>query len=671
MIDVDDTSGIEQLQEIFDRISSSINDMAQTPTELITKLKNASRDSINFLQTAVKGEVKSAEENLEKVSNQVCLLQELVDSALNGNVPEEISQPQVCDSSNEGNDESKALISEEDAALLQDFISEAAEHIESAEAGLLELENQPDDEENLNLIFRSFDTIKGMAGFLDLAEIGSLAHTSENLLDLARKGQVLLIDENVDVIFEAIDALKQMVENLRASVKSGCTATPQQGLEALLTRLEACTLEKADTKQEIDNNVPAGSTNQKAAKSQPKMETSNNLRSIKASSDSEKVKISTKRLDDLVNMVGELVIAQSMVAQDVNDLSASSEGFNRKVTHQGKIIRDMQELAMSMRMVPLAGVFQKMTRLVRDLSQKAGKQVRFNTKGEETELDRNIIDKVADPLVHMIRNAVDHGIESAEQRLNAGKEPAGQICLQAFHQAGSIVIEIQDDGKGLDKDRILKKAVDKGVIEPGQVLPDEKVFELIFHPGLSTAQKITDVSGRGVGMDVVRKNIEALRGRVDITSIAGKGTTFSIRLPLTLAIIDGQIVSVGKQRYIIPINSIIHSLRPTSEQIHSVHGKGEVVMMRKELLPLVRLHRLFDITASTTDPSESLLVIVEEDGKKCCLLVDELLGQQQIVIKTLGNGLGKIKGVSGCSIMGDGKINLILDVPGLVDLAQS
>jgi two-component system chemotaxis sensor kinase CheA len=311
-----------------------------------------------------------------------------------------------------------------------------------------------------------------------------------------------------------------------------------------------------------------------------------------------------------------------------------------------------------------------MARLARDLSRKASKQVDFVTVGEETELDRTVVDKIADPLVHMVRNSLDHGIEPGEVRVKAGKKATGRVELRAFHQAGNIVIEIEDDGKGLDKNRILKKAIDNGVVDSGQELPDEEVFKLVFHPGLSTAEKVTSVSGRGVGMDVVKKNIESLRGKIEIGSTPGKGTIFTIRLPLTLAVIDGQVVSIGEHRYIIPINSIVRSLRPTAQQISSVQNRGEMVLERGELMPLVRLHRLFGVIPATEDPTEALVVVVEEDDRRCSLLVDDLLGQQQVVIKSLGEALGRVRGVSGGAIMGDGKVSLILDIPGLIKLAQ-
>jgi two-component system chemotaxis sensor kinase CheA len=271
----------------------------------------------------------------------------------------------------------------------------------------------------------------------------------------------------------------------------------------------------------------------------------------------------------------------------------------------------------------------------------------------------------------MVRNSVDHGIESPEERKKMRKNPNGQIELRAFHQAGNIIIEIEDDGRGLSKDRILKKAIESGIVKANQKLSDQEIFELIFHAGFSTAQKVTNVSGRGVGMDVVKKNTESLRGKININSIPGKGTTFTIRLPLTLAIIDGLVVKVGNERYIIPIGSILGIIKPALKQFISVQNRGEMVMVRGQLVHMIRLHKLFGVVPKTEDITESLLVLVEEEeGKKCCLLIDELLGHQQVVIKSLDKGLGKVKGISGGAIMGDGKVSLILDIPGLIELAQ-
>ena len=326
---------------------------------------------------------------------------------------------------------------------------------------------------------------------------------------------------------------------------------------------------------------------------------------------------------------------------------------------------------MSLRMVPLKGTFQKMARLVRDLARKAGKNVQFVTDGEETEIDRNMVEVLGDPLVHMIRNAVDHGVESPDDRVQAGKTPGGIVRLRAFHAAGNVVIELSDDGKGLDREKILAKAIERGLIEPGREVPDSEVFAMIFHPGFSTADKITDVSGRGVGMDVVKKGLEAIRGRIDISSKQGEGSTFALQLPLTMAITDAMLLSVGDQRYLLPTMSIEQSFRPTKGMVSTVTGQGEVVMLRGNLLPLFRLHKLFNVSCVSTDPYEALLMVVESDGRRCALMADELLGQQQVVIKTLGQSFGQIPGVAGAAILGDGHVGLILDAFGILQLATT
>ncbi len=567
------------------------------------------------------------------------------------------------------------VITEQDAPLVMDFVTEGMEHVETAEAALLELETKPGDNEVLNKIFRGFHTIKGMAGFLNLTEIGTLAHAAENILDLARKGKMVVVGPISDLIFEVIDAKKKMLAILKDCVQSSkpVPSYPAAGeliaklklaAEGKLTQSAPVTPQQASP-QAVQQPTPQVSQPQTPAAAQ----SSAGQQETTESHDKESIKVSTTRMDKLINTVGELVIAQLMVAEETGT-NALDSGLSRKVVHQSKIIRELQELSMVMRMVPIQGVFQKMARIVRDLSHKTGKQIDFVTRGEETELDRNIVDKITDPLVHMIRNSVDHGIESLEERAKTGKNPVGRVELRAYHQAGNIVIEVNDDGKGLNKERILQKAIEGGFVEAGQHLSDEEIFKFVFRPGLSTAEKVTAVSGRGVGMDVVKRNIDSLRGKIDISSTPGQGSTFAIRLPLTLAIIDGQIVRVGKERYIIPIGSIIHSFRPVKGQVQSIQRSAEVVMVSNELLPVIRLHNHFNIQPQSNDICDCLLVVVEADGTKCSLLVDDLLGQQQVVIKSLGEGLGKVTGISGGAIMGDGHVCLILDVPGLVELAR-
>jgi len=688
MLDAADLSDAQQLETILGQISAAVAELGQAPGEFQTTLAGTASEAAATLHRIIAREVDDAGAALGVVSKAICDLQgllskfdagqALIDEPAGQTVSETAAPPagEAAATDAASSDETSAApeaisISEEDAPLVLDFITEANEHIETAESALLELENQTDDE-LINKIFRGFHTIKGMAGFLNLTDIGSLAHSAENLLDLARKGKLVLAGDNSDVVFESIDLLKKMLAALSEAVESGGPVAPQPQLAGLLEKLKAAAEGRTPV---VTVNAPQAQEDDKkldaVLEEKPEAKKAKATSGAVAHASEEKIKVSTTRLDNLINMTGELVIAQLMVAEEINSTESFDHEMVRKVAHQGKIVRELQELSMSMRMVPVQGVFQKMARLARDLSRKAGKPVDFVMMGEETELDRTVVDKIADPLVHMVRNSVDHGIEPSDDRVKAGKNPTGRVELRAFHQAGNIVIEIEDDGKGLDKDRILKKAVDNGVVEPGQELADEDVFKLVFHPGLSTAEKITSVSGRGVGMDVVKKNIESLRGKIDISSTPGQGTIFTIRLPLTLAVIDGQVVSIGTHRYIIPINSIIRSLRPTPQQLSSVQGRGEMVLEREELMPLVRLYQLFGVKPATEDPTQALVVVVEEDGKRCCLLVDDLLAQQQVVIKSLGEALGAVHGVSGGAIMGDGKVSLILDVPGLIKLAQT
>ena len=686
MLSPADYSEVDQLQTIFTQISEQIAVENDGPLELLRQTQDTVSGLSELVEKMLLVQADDSGQCIDAISKSVMELQEQIKQVTDPKPEIDRVCEEAVPETNDASASDELRIPEEDVPLVLDFIAESCEHIESAEAGLLELETKPDDKEVLNLIFRAFHTIKGMAGFLNLVEIGSLAHLTENLLDMARKGEILLVGARTDILFESIDRMKKMIDALKTAIENQSGVCPQQDLPALLKKLEAAAAgNAAESPQPNDGQSDLHETAEPQSSpvpAEPKTDgvlqedgPRNDVESPKGTDHKigaadEKIKVSTTRLDDLVNMAGELVIAQLMVAEAAASGEISPYDLNRKVSHQGKIIRELQELSMSMRMVQISGVFQKMARLVRDVSRKAEKQINFVTDGEETELDRSIVDKIADPLIHMLRNSVDHGVESPEKRRQAGKEPVGKIELRAFHQAGNIVIEIEDDGKGLDKERILKKAIDNGVVDAEQQLTDDQIYKLIFHAGLSTAEKITSVSGRGVGMDVVKKNIESLRGRVDITSTPGKGTVFTIRLPLTLAMIDGQVVTVGENRYIIPINAIIGTLRPQAGQISTIQNRTEMVLVRGELMPLIRLYKLFSVSPLTEDPTEALLVIVEDDERKCCLLVDDLLAQQRVVIKNLGDGLGKVECASGGAIMGDGKVSLILDIPSLIKRSQ-
>jgi two-component system chemotaxis sensor kinase CheA len=383
------------------------------------------------------------------------------------------------------------------------------------------------------------------------------------------------------------------------------------------------------------------------------------------------VKVDTQKLDSLVDLVGEMVIAQSLVGQNRELSQLQNEQLNRDMAQLGRITKDLQRIVMSLRMVPIRATFHKMNRLVRDVSTKVGKRVELVTEGEDTELDRTIVEEISDPLIHMIRNSVDHGIEKPEVRRQNGKPELGRVSLKAFHQGGSIVIEIKDDGRGLDRDRILAKAVEKGLVRPGEQVPDAQVFNLILAAGFSTAEKVTDLSGRGVGMDVVKRNIEKLRGKLEIQSRPGEGSTFSIYLPLTLAIIDGLLVGVGEQRYIVPTLLVRESFRPKAEMIHTVHGRGEMVNVRGHLLPMLRLHEHLGVEPASNDPEQSIAVVVEAGTDARCILVDKLIGKQEVVIKSLGETFRRNRCLAGAAILGDGHVGLILDPQALVHLESA
>ena len=442
-----------------------------------------------------------------------------------------------------------------------------------------------------------------------------------------------------------------------AVVESASVAAPASPAAAALTPVTEPVAESIATKKRSgeDRRVEKKSSGS-AAPGSP------------ASTSSETVRVDRDRLDKMINQIGELVIGTSMVEQDWSRFHPDME--SAALVQLGKIVRDLQEMSLSLRMVPIAASFQKMTRIVRDLSHRLGKQIHLETEGEDTELDKTVVDQIGDPLLHMVRNSVDHGIELPEERIAAGKSPEGTICLKAYHQGGNFIIEIQDDGKGLDRDRILRKAIERGIVSENDNLSDEDIYGLIFAAGFSTAEQVTDVSGRGVGMDVVRRNVEALQGSISIRSQKGKGCRMIVRLPLTLAILDGLLVRVANDSYVIPLLSVVESINQKDRDIKAVLSKGEVITLRGEIVPLLRLDRILNLRQSHDNTDSNLLVIVEDQGRKYSLAVDELLGQQQVVIKNLEANFQKVPGVAGATILGDGRVALILDINGISALAS-
>jgi two-component system chemotaxis sensor kinase CheA len=391
-----------------------------------------------------------------------------------------------------------------------------------------------------------------------------------------------------------------------------------------------------------------------------------------ASSEGSSIRVGIDKVDALINMMGELVITQSMLSDigekfDMSQLERLREGL----VQLERNTRVLQESVMRIRMLSIASVFNRFPRLVRDLERKLGKQVRLELHGEHTELDKTVLEKIGDPLVHLVRNAIDHGLESPEKRRAAGKSDTGTLKLNAYHEGGNIVVQISDDGAGLNHAAIVAKAQQRGLVAPGQELSDAEVAELIFQPGFSTAAQATDLSGRGVGMDVVRRNVRDLGGTVGVRSVTGQGSTFTIALPLTLAIIDGLVTAVGDERYIVPLISIVESLRLKADKVRKIAGGGEVFLFRDEYLPMMRLYKTFGCAEAVSDIESGIVVVVEEDGRRVGLLVDDLLGQQQAVVKSLEAHYQRVRGISGATILSDGSVALIVDVSGVVRLGQS
>lgn len=387
--------------------------------------------------------------------------------------------------------------------------------------------------------------------------------------------------------------------------------------------------------------------------------------------DTTSIRVDTVKIDRLINLVGELVITQSMLS----DLGSRFEMSQlpvllERMAQLERNTREIQERVMGIRMVPIGNTFSRFPRLVRDLSGKSGKKIQLILSGEETELDKTVIESIGDPLTHLVRNSADHGLEPPEERIAAGKSEQGVIRLNAFHEGGNICITVEDDGRGLNRDKIWAKALKQGLVSESDKLSDDQIWPLIFRPGFSTAEKVTDVSGRGVGMDVVKRNIEGLGGTVSIKTVFGKGTTFTLKLPLTLAIIEGMTVRVGQDTYIVPLLSILESIQPKREMIKTIVSRGELVNVRGTYVPMMRLYEVFQLQPEMTDPTKAILLILETEGERVAVMVDEILGQQQVVIKSMEQNFRKIEGVAGATILGDGTVGFILDVRGLLDMAR-
>ena len=716
--------------------------------ELVALTKNAGKAPLSDLAKGIKsiveelvlGELLSPEQGIKQIGDGVALFQDILRDVDDIDAFSERIEMYLCDSgqsddtpadpdvpANDEENESKGISVEKqipdiskDKELIENFIIESLEHLATIEVDVLTLEQNPDNLDVINGIFRLFHTIKGVSGFLNLSDISRLAHHTEALLDDARN-ELLVVDDSItDVILDAVDLMKAMIEHLRQSLDTDTVEPADFGLETFLDRLnklhagevekevpvESVYSPKADgtdtgsiliekgivSEQDVtealekqagpppsykkigeilleDKKVAAKDVagalrDQKKIRGVPPS-------ALKSAAVIGSVKVETKKLDNMVDMVGELVITEAMLRQGMSNLVGQDKKLYTDLAQLGRITSDIQKISMSLRMVPIKQTFQKIIRLVRDLSKKSGKLVKLEMVGEETEIDRNMVDEIYDPLVHMVRNSIDHGIEAPDKRKAMGKSETGKVILKAYHKGGNIVIHISDDGRGLDREKVIQKAIERNLISSSDDLSDQDIYDLILQPGFSTAEKVTDVSGRGVGMDVVKRVLDKLRGKVEIHSVKDQGTTILMKMPLTLAIIDGIMVRAGDRDFIIPTVSVVEFLKPDRSAHSCVVNSGEMIKIRDRLHPLIRLHKIFGFDPVHENPWEAIVVVTESEGRRKCVLVDELIGKQEVVIKSLGERVKNVKGMAGGAILADGRVGLILDVAGLFELSEN
>lgn len=543
--------------------------------------------------------------------------------------------------------------------LVQDFILETDEIIENLDQDLIELENRKNDYELLNKIFRAAHTMKGASSFLGFDKLSGVTHHAEEILNKLRKSEMQVTPPIMDLLLEFVDVTKTIISDIKNGTNTAV-------IDDIVRRL------KLANEGKLDMGGSAGAASSSGADA-PKRESVEQVKKAAVAIE-QTIRVDVSRLDSLMNLVGELVLSRNRIGQISSELEKKFEGeflieqLMETTSQIGLISTELQLAVMKTRMVPIGKVFNKFPRMVRDLCRDMTKDIDLVITGEETELDKSVVEEIGDPLMHMIRNAVDHGVEKPEERRKAGKPLKGTVNLSAYHEGNHIVVEIKDDGKGMDPDVLKKKAIEKNVITADEAknMDNETAFALVFKPGFSTAAQITDVSGRGVGMDVVKTNIEKLNGIINIESEVGHGTRFKMKLPLTLAIIQALLVEVSGEVLAIPLVSVIETVRINEKEIHSFEGR-EVLKLRDSVLSLIRLNEIYEFQESYDD--DIYVVVVGIAEKRLGFVVNKLVGQEEIVIKSLGEYLSGNEGIAGATIMGDGRVRLIIDVAGVMDIA--
>jgi len=588
----------------------------------------------------------------------------------------------------------------DDQELLEGFLAETTELLEKLDDDLVSLEKSPDDAELMNRIFRSIHTVKGASSFLGFDLLVKVTHKTEDVLNRLRKGELTVSSEIMDVVLEAVDLVKTLVSDIKggdiverdidSTIEKLVPFLSENAVEAKVLAPGAATAQAQAAQPEAAGEAapgvvqpaePAQAAAQAAvpqvAPPAPKLKEPPAQKAPAAKgeelADNSTVRVDVKRLDDLMNQVGELVLERNRMIQLHSDYQSGldpngfSDDFGKLSKRLNFVTSELQMQVLKMRMLPVEKVFKKFPRIVRNLARDLAKEVDLQIIGEETELDRSVVDEIGDPLIHLIRNALDHGLETPDERLAAGKERCGTVVLSAAHEGNQIVISIKDNGRGIDPERISRKALEKGLVTEEQLalMGTREILDLLFLPGFSTKEQATDLSGRGVGMDVVRTNIRKLNGIIEIKNEVGKGSEFILKLPLTLAIIQSLLVEVEREVYSIPLASVIETMRVDQKEFHQIGGQ-EVLKLRDSVLPLMRLGRVFGCADAGYDRTTCYVVIVGVAEKRVGLVVTRLLGQQEVAIKSLGKFLANLPGIGGSTIMGDGRVALIVDPMGLI-----
>lgn len=560
--------------------------------------------------------------------------------------------------------------------MIEQYLASSMELVELSENNLIILEKEPDNEALVAETFGAIHSLKGNSGFMGYKEIEEISIDIETILDSLRNKE-LEIDQNiVTILLSSIEQIKTRLIAIKGT-ESKADQIIRENSEVEKTISQTQKIEDSEIEKDYQNDKNIETINEHnshPANKQQKLKEVSAIKKDQFSNNStiqrNDIRVETNKIDKLFDLVGELITIESMVTKNPDITNLELPNFMKAANMLNKITRELQEISMSIRMMPIESLFNKMKRLVRDVSIKMKKKIELEISGQETEMDKNVIDEIADPLVHILRNAIDHGVESPETRLANGKSETGKIKLSAKYEGNEILIVIEDDGAGINRNIIVEKAIERGLISANDKLTDKEVFMLIFEPGFSTAKQITDISGRGVGMDVVKKNIEKLRGSIDIDSKLNFGSTFTLRIPLTLAIMESMLIRIGDSQFALPILSLRESFKCQKENITVTMDGLEVVKIRKEVLPIIRIHELLNIETTSKRLEDGILMVIETRDKRVCLFADEIVGQQQAVIKGLSEYIGKVAGIMGCMILGDGSIGLILDIESLIALAD-